>query len=84
MVYEIVFSHSAEIQLKKLDLAIQDRIIKVLERIKIRPHHFVEKLVGEAGYKLKVGDWRVILDIINKDLLILVIKVGHRRNIYKS
>jgi len=42
----------------------------------------VTKLVGDPGYKLRVGDYRVIMDIDNKIIRILILKVGHRRNIY--
>jgi mRNA interferase RelE/StbE len=82
--YEIVFTKNAENQLKKLDKPIQERIVSVLERIRIRPEDFVEKLVGESGFKLRVGDYRIILDLDNNKLIILVLKIGHRRNIYKN
>lgn len=82
--YEVIFSEKAEHQLLKLEKNIQDRIISTLERIKIRPEHFVEKLVGEQGFKLRVGDYRVFLDIDNNKLIILVLELGHRRNIYKT
>ena len=82
--YEIIFSNKAKKQLFKLEINIQERIIAALERIRIRPESYIEKLVGDPGYKLRVGDYRVIMDIDNNDLLVLVIKVGHRRNIYKK
>lgn len=81
--YEIVFSEGAERQFKKLEKSIQKRIVKVLERIKLRPEAHIVKLVGDPGYKLRVGDYRIILDIDKGKLLILVIEIGHRRNIYK-
>ena len=82
MVYEIVFSETAEKQLKKLEKNIQERIVSVLERIRLRPELYTIKLVGDLGYKLRIGDYRVILDIDKNNLVILVIKVGHRKNIY--
>mgnify|MGYP001613300361 CR=1 FL=1 len=82
--YEVKFTESSERQLKKFEKDTQDRIIKVLERIRIRPESFVEKLIGEPGYKLRIGDYRLILDIENKNLVILVLKVGHRKNFYKD
>ncbi len=82
--YDIIFSEQALKQLEKLEKTLQERIIKVLERIRIRPEHFVTKLVGDYGYKLRIGDYRVILDLDRDKLLILVIKVGHRKNIYKD
>ncbi|MDG6224624.1 MAG: type II toxin-antitoxin system RelE/ParE family toxin [Candidatus Thermoplasmatota archaeon] len=82
MTYQIIFSDRAFKQLKKLDRNTQERIISSLERIRIRPEHFITKLVGDPGYKLRVGDHRIILDLDNHMLLILIIKVGHRKNIY--
>ena len=81
--YEIVFSEKAKKQFLKLEKDIQKRIIASLDRIKIRPEAYVTKLVGDASYRLRVGDYRVIMDIDKGKLIILVIKVGHRRNIYK-
>lgn len=62
----------------------QERVISTLERIRLRPEAYIEKLVDIPGYKLRVGDYRVIMDIQREDLLILVIKVGHRKNIYEK
>jgi mRNA interferase RelE/StbE len=81
--YKILFSLLARKQLQKLDKKTQKRIISVLERIRIRPERFVKKLVGDPGYRLRVGDYRIIMDIDKGNLLILVIKIGHRRVIYK-
>lgn len=82
MSYEIIFSDKALHQLEKLEKNVQERIIAVLERIRIRPETYVTKLVGDPGYKLRVGDYRIIMDIDNKILKILILKVGHRKNIY--
>ncbi len=84
MIYTILFSLIAKKQLQKLDKATQRHIIAVLERIRIRPERFVRKLVGDPGYRLRVGDYRVIMDIDKDRLLILVIKAGHRKSIYRK
>ena len=84
LLYEIVFSQKAKKQLFKLERLIQERIISALERIKIRPESYITKLVGDPGYKLRVGDYRIIMDIDKSKLLILVIKIGHRKNIYEK
>ncbi|MCD4765942.1 MAG: type II toxin-antitoxin system RelE/ParE family toxin [Methanosarcinales archaeon] len=83
MTYGIIFSDSALKQLKKLEKNVQERIISTLERIKIRPQAHVTKLVGDPGYRLRVGVYRVILDLDEGNLIILVIKIGHRKKIYK-
>jgi mRNA interferase RelE/StbE len=82
MTYEIIFSDKALTQLKKLEKNVQERIIAVLERIKLRPETYVTKLVGDPGYKLGVGAYRVIMDIDNKIVRILILKIGRRKNIY--
>ena len=84
LLYEIVFSRKAKKQLFKLERLIQERIISALERIKIRPESYITKLVGDPGYKLRVGDYRIIMDIDKSKLLVLVIKIGHRKNIYEK
>jgi len=80
--YFVEFSQIAEKQFFKLDKEIQGRIINVLERIKIRPFHFVKKVIGTNYYRLRVGDYRVILDIKEEKLIIFVIELGKREKIY--
>lgn len=80
--YNLLFSDKALKQLGKLEKSMQKRILNALERIKIRPEAYITKLVGDVGYKFRVGDYRVIMDIDKGRLLILVIKVGHRKNVY--
>jgi len=81
--YDIIFSDKAHKQFNKLEKPLQERIIGSLERIRVRPEAYVTKLIGDPGYKLRVGDYRVILDIDKGKLIILVIKVGHRKSIYR-
>lgn len=83
MTYEIIFPDAALKQLKKLEKSDQERIISTLERIRIRPQSYVTKLIGDTGYRLRVGDHRIILDIYEGILVVLVLKIGHRKNIYK-
>ena len=84
MSYEITLTATSRKQFKKLEKDIQERIVKALERIRIRPEAHVKKLIGDLGYRLRVGEYRVILDIEKDKLIILVIKIGHRKNIYKK
>ncbi|ODS42157.1 MAG: cytotoxic translational repressor of toxin-antitoxin stability system [Candidatus Altiarchaeales archaeon IMC4] len=83
MTYDVIFSESALRQLKELDAKTQQRIISVLERIRVRPERYIKKLVNDPGYRLRAGDYRVILDIDKNKLLMFVLKIGHRRSIYK-
>ena len=80
--YRVDFSKKADKQFEKLPLLIQGRIIDNLDRIRIRPHSFVKTLIGTPYFRLRVGDYRLILDIKNGELIIMVIELGHRKNIY--
>ena len=81
-VYTIVFTELADKQFSKLNDEMKERIFAVLERIRLKPESYVTKLVNESGFKLRIGDYRAILDIQSSNLIILVIKIGHRKNVY--
>jgi len=82
--YKVLFSQKAEKQLDKLERKTAERVALTLERIIIRPQAYVKRLVGCPYYSLRVGDYRLILDIKDDKLIIFVIELGHRKNIYKQ
>ena len=81
--FDLFFTKEAKKFLKKLDNQDKTRIISVLERCRVRPHTHIKKLVSSPYFRLRIGEYRVILDISTGKLLIIVIEIGHRRNIYK-
>ncbi len=81
--YTLIFSEDALRFLEKLDKEPKKQIISALERIRIRPDHYLIKLIGEPGYKIRVGHYRLMIDLNKEQLQILVIEIGHRKNIYK-
>ena len=81
--YTLAYSDKVLKQLEKLPKETQDRVLKTLQRITVRPHAHVKKLFGSPYFRLRVGDYRVILNIVENKLIILVIELGHRKNIYK-
>ena len=80
--YSVVISNKAEKQLKKLSKDLQLRVISSIKRCRIRPHPHVTKLIGSPYFRLRVGDYRVILDI--KENTLFIIEISHRKNIYKK
>lgn len=80
--YSIDFTKTAEKQFDKLSKDLQIRIINVLERIKVRPFHFVKRKEGSPYFIMRVGEYRAILDIRTDKNIIYVMEVGHRKNIY--
>jgi mRNA interferase RelE/StbE len=77
---QIGFTTTATRQWLKLSPQIRDRIGKKLETLAATGHGDVKKLKGQAGARLRVGDWRVIF--YEEAGVITVVAVGHRREIY--
>ena len=88
MHWTIDYTRSAEIQLRKLDRQIARRILDYLDD-KIapleNPRSRGKALVGPLGelWRYRIGDYRVICEIQDKVLRILVVEAGHRKQIYK-
>lgn len=81
MVYDVQWTITAKRQFSKLDKSIKKRIIDKIDSIQDNPFLYVTRLIGFDSYKLRVGNYRVILGIEKKNLVILALKVGHRKNI---
>lgn len=87
MVWTVEVSDFAEKQLRKLDRQIQKRLIDWLDdRIDgcKNPRHFGEPLRGEmAGFwRYRVGNYRIICEIQDEQLIVIALAVGHRREVY--
>lgn len=70
--------------LRKLDASVSRRIVQKVDRIKSDPKRHLETLKEIGGYKLRVGDYRVIVDVDWNERIIFVLLVGHRKKIYKK
>ena len=85
MSWQWSFTEKSESQFKKLDRIIRKRIVNKLDYwCKYeKPMNFAESLINSelGSYRFRVGDYRIIIDI--EDNTILVLAVGHRREIYK-
>ncbi len=84
MSFEVIFSNFADKQLNKLPSEVQKRILSTIKRCQIRPYSHVKKIIGSKYFRLRVGNYRVIMDILNNKLIIHIIEIGHRKNIYKK
>ncbi|MEB3309921.1 MAG: type II toxin-antitoxin system RelE/ParE family toxin [Snowella sp.] len=83
--YRIEFLKTAQKELSKLPREIQTKIALAIDFLKLEPYpNNVKKLKGSEGlFRIRVGDYRIIYKIENKNLIILVVKIGHRRDIYQ-
>jgi len=81
--YTVSLSKRAEKQLDKLSDQVAGPIIKAISLLETNPRPSgYKKLKGRDGYRIRVGDYRIIYSIFDKKLLIEVLDLGHRKEIY--
>jgi mRNA interferase RelE/StbE len=82
--YTIKWRPKALEELRKLPRDIGTRILHKVEQAQENPEHFLERLVNDSGFKVRVGDYRIIIDLVKEEKVLAVRIVGHRKNIYKK
>ncbi len=87
MTWEVKYEEQVAKNLKKLDSVPRKRIQKFIEERLIpslNPKEIGEPLKGSLGeyWRWRVGDYRLIGEIHEKEIIIVIVKIGHRRNIY--
>jgi mRNA interferase RelE/StbE len=82
--YEVRFKPAAAKELAKLPADVLRRIAPRIDALASNPRpHGVEKLAGEDAWRIRVGDFRVVYTIEDRVLVVLVIHIGNRREVYK-
>lgn len=81
---KIVFSNAAEKEILSLNKSLGQRILRKIALLKDEPYGLgSQKLEGGKGYRIRIGDYRVVYIIDKVGKIITIIKVCHRREIYK-
>lgn len=88
MKYSVSYSKQAQKQIKKLDNYTRIMIIRWIEKNlvgSINPRENGKALKGKLGdyWRYRVGDYRIISKIEDDELIIFVVEIGHRREVYK-
>jgi mRNA interferase RelE/StbE len=86
MVYAVEFSPAALRHLRKLDHPIRERILNRVERLGLQPRpRSAKKLEGskEPLYRVREGDYRIVYTIHDNDLIVLIVRIGHRSEVYR-
>lgn len=82
--YKIFFRKSVESDFKKVSKSDLQRIMKRIHLLteNQRPHG-CEKLSGQDRYRIRQGNYRIIYSIQDEELTVWVVKVGHRKSVYR-
>lgn len=85
MVYKVKIDQKAQKEFDNLPIHVQERLEKKIDNLAQNPRpQGAIKLTNEDNlYRIRAGDYRVIYQIQDKILLILVVKIGHRREVYR-
>jgi mRNA interferase RelE/StbE len=86
VIYHVEFAPAAVKQLRSLDKPFQTQIVRRIEKLADNPRPpGVEKLAGEDGiYRVRSGNFRILYTIHDKALVVLVIRIGDRKEVYRQ
>jgi mRNA interferase RelE/StbE len=84
--YKILWKRSAEKELSKLDRVWIKKILEEIERLQHNPMPSQSKKLSgsENTYRIRVSDYRIIYEVFKKEIEILIIKIGHRKDVYRN
>ncbi len=84
MAYALSYTPAASKAIERLEVALQRRVLARLESLASDPRApGCIKLRGEEAYRVRVGDYRIIYSIHDRELIVLVVDVGHRGDVYR-
>jgi len=82
--YSILIKPSAVKEIENIPKKDRLRIIQKIQELAVNPRPGgCEKLTGENRYRIRRGVYRIVYSVSDRNLLVVVVKVGHRRDVYK-
>jgi len=85
MSYEVIFHAGALREFDKLPDATRRRLTRIIDDLAEEPRpQGVVKLASVDAYRIRVGDYRIVYAVRDERLVVLIVKVGHRRDIHKE
>jgi mRNA interferase RelE/StbE len=82
--FKIIFKQSVAKDLRQIPKKDVARILKRIEALRAEPRPpGVEKLSGQEKYRIRQGVYRILYEILNNELIVVVVKIGHRRDVYR-
>jgi mRNA interferase RelE/StbE len=84
MKFQVILPKSVQKQLDRLANDVARRVLNRLRELEDNPRPTgVKKLKGRTAWRVRVGDYRIIYEIHDRELQIIIITVGHRREVYR-
>ena len=80
--YAVKWTETSARLLEKMESVDAERILEKMKLVSKNPFHYVKRLKGVPLYSLRTGKYRVIMSIERENLVILVVDVGNRKNVY--
>ena len=86
MIYRVTLTAGAARQLRKLDPPARRRVQAAIELLSsdARPPAATQLVGGGGEWRVRTGDYRIVYEIHDGELLVLVLAVGHRRDVYRA
>lgn len=82
--YKLLITRSASKELEDIPGRGRNRIIAKIRALETNPHPSgVEKLSGDDKYRLRQGDYRILYEIQDRELIVTVVRIGNRRDVYR-
>jgi len=82
--FEVIFKRSVAKDLRQIPKKDVAKILKRIEALRAEPRPpGVEKLSGQEKYRIRQGVYRILYEIRNNELIVVVVKIGHRRDVYR-
>jgi mRNA interferase RelE/StbE len=80
--YEVKWTETTTRFLEKMESVDAERILEKMKLVSKNPFHYIKRLKGIPLYSFRTGKYRVIMSIEREKLVILVVEVGNRKNVY--
>ena len=80
--FQIELTETSKDFLKKLQKKDAEIILNKIYSIKENPYRFLKRLQGEKLWRLRIGDYRAVVDVIISMNKIIVVRIGQRKNVY--
>lgn len=82
--YRVLLKRSAAKELAALESADRERIVESIQSLADNPRQpGAQKLSGQDRYRLRRGDYRILYEIHDREVVVIVVKIGNRRDVYR-